>query len=905
MGERKKPQNEEEVLGQIFDFVFKEARKPADKRKPIKLKPTGISTSHELVDGLAVALEKPGMLVTDQMLDSLNSALTIELGSLKANESGSRAATITTSNLAEFLSNPNKFLSTPKQKAKKTMRDYMKAGFLGRVQQGLVANAWAHKYNLDLDAKKAILGHYQAENIGREAEAGRAFASAAGTNLDGKREDSRKNYIASRSASLVGREMFGRDGWENMSEEKRDGLQKAIIRGDEAVEKYLNDTYTGSSAKLVPKLLSRYDGVRSSLGVKADDPAVNVFDNGIYNKLETRNLKGRQQDLELYLKMHPNLSVNEKAKIQEGIMRLGQAEVIVSGTLGGMEGIARARRDFNQRISDCKQELLLAKRSGDKDKVKYYNGLIKDLKQGDRELNGMKFWGTVGTWEGRLDTVKAMGGITGTNVALNILNGEFFDSRKNKWNCPTSLTPVSFKTHTWELKDEDGNVYKKPYTEEIEILTANHTDLTNLTGSKRALAASMNKYNELMTGIYYLTPNSILKTLFVNGEGFIHSTYKQVTQIKRKLGKDIDMGKLMRGDKAYLASLSTLGLTPMQIARLRTSSFFARTFSLGQRARDTTKAWLDEHLYKKIRQRIYKNLVTKLVNTEAKALLEQWLIKGGMEVIGKALAITFLNGLGIAVTGGLGAFLMPIISGIIVDVLYASAKVIIQVLMLVAFGIIGFIWYGMSSGKQSFDSQAYAYTNVVPGEVVTNPNFRGSSPIVGEDDDEMDDFIGGTLPDGQKCLLGSGAVHCSQGAFGNYSHQAVAAVDLSSGGSDFFAPQFCGNDNCTVTFNGTTTCTAGSAGGMIIFTASYGGTSYEFKLIHVKAVSGVGVGTKLSAGQQVARVQTIEETTTACSSGRHIHLQTKVNGRAVDPWQVMTKSPSQGGFGCNISVCDP
>jgi murein DD-endopeptidase MepM/ murein hydrolase activator NlpD len=48
---------------------------------------------------------------------------------------------------------------------------------------------------------------------------------------------------------------------------------------------------------------------------------------------------------------------------------------------------------------------------------------------------------------------------------------------------------------------------------------------------------------------------------------------------------------------------------------------------------------------------------------------------------------------------------------------------------------------------------------------------------------------------------------------------------------------------------------------------------------------------------------TYQETTGACSSGEHLHIQTKVNGTVVNPWEVLTKGSSSGGFGCNIGSC--
>jgi len=156
MAQKKIQKGEEEVLGQIFDFIFTEAKKPPAKRKPIKS--TGISSSKALADGLAVALEAPGLIITDQVLESMNEALNLDFAALDVGNGGKTK--FSTTSMVDFLSDPDKFLSKAQKRSKET-RAAMRAQFLGKTMQGLVANAWARKYNLDLDARKAILGQNQ------------------------------------------------------------------------------------------------------------------------------------------------------------------------------------------------------------------------------------------------------------------------------------------------------------------------------------------------------------------------------------------------------------------------------------------------------------------------------------------------------------------------------------------------------------------------------------------------------------------------------------------------------------------------------------------------------------------------------------------------------------------------
>lgn len=893
MGKGKKPQNEEEVLGQIFDFIFKEAKKRPDKRKPIRS--TGISTSGALADGIAAVLEKPGLYVTDQALATLNDALTVEFARMNADETGDNKAKFTTTSLISFLQDPDAFMSKPKAASKKALRDYMKANFLGRVHQELQANAWAHKYNLDLDAKKAIRGNFMARDI-EEKEAAKAFSTYAGMQISTSELNSRKNYIISRSCDLVGREMLGRNGWENMSEDRKLDFQEHLIQGN--FEEYFKKTYHTDLDKdpkdrdprnrFANQALERYRALMNTPVERKKNTLAEekigkkgLWDISTYQTLEMRNINSRIEEMQTYLRAHPNLSPDERAKVELGIEQLGQTGVLLSGNLSGeTQDILRAKKAIYDKINIYKSELDAARKVGDKEREKAIRYKIGELKKGDRELNNMRFWGTIGKWDGTLASLKGTFGENGENMLSSVLDGTFYDPNTNSFALPSEGTDFEF-----------GKGSK------VKILTAK---LTDENGEK---IKGLNKvYNSMMTNIYYLTPKSIMKTLFVNGEGFMYLAYKRAGKSMDDLkALGLDWGLLVKGDKAHIAMLRSKGFSEAQLKGMLSFTKLGNIFSFVQRQRDSVKAWMDKHVFKKLRQKLYDSLVKRIVNKEALALLKQWLLKGGFEVLAKSLVTSLLTALGIGVTGGLGSFLAPIISALITDVLYDGAKVIIQIILVVLAGIGGLIWFGIDSGKRSYDSQAYAYTNYVPGEVVTNPNFTGTSPITGEDDDhQVGEFEAGSLPDGEKCLLGSASYRCTQGPYGSYSHANVAAVDLT-GVDAFYAPAFCGNDNCVVTYSGSAYCTAGYAGGMVKFKATYGGSTYEFTLIHVNTT--YGVGTKLSAGQKVARIMTQQETTSACSSGEHLHLQTRVNGTVVNPWEVLTKGSSSGGFSCNVGSC--
>ena len=73
MAKKKSLEQEQDVYGQIFDFIFKQAEKKPEKRKPIK--PTGLSGKDILVDSLAATLERPGAFITTQTAKDINDSL--------------------------------------------------------------------------------------------------------------------------------------------------------------------------------------------------------------------------------------------------------------------------------------------------------------------------------------------------------------------------------------------------------------------------------------------------------------------------------------------------------------------------------------------------------------------------------------------------------------------------------------------------------------------------------------------------------------------------------------------------------------------------------------------------------------------------------------------------------------
>ena len=97
-----------------------------------------------------------------------------------------------------------------------------------------------------------------------------------------------------------------------------------------------------------------------------------------------------------------------------------------------------------------------------------------------------------------------------------MLKGDFFKSSKNSLYCPSQKAGLEWG----EQRDKDG----KPYTTSEFFVPADYEK--NLLGA----------YNKYFTNLYYLTPGSIFKTFFYNGEGFAYQAFLQQQSIIKYLG---------------------------------------------------------------------------------------------------------------------------------------------------------------------------------------------------------------------------------------------------------------------------------------------------------------------------------------------------------------------------------
>lgn len=904
---KKSLQKEQEVIAQIYDFIFKEAKKKPEKRKPIKA--SGLNGKGLLTDGLAAALERPGVFLTTQAAKDLQDAFDITLAKIKPNQNDPTAQVkISASNLVDIIKDPMGVM----QKAKDTADANRKTGrvlWMGKIMREFTSNGWASRY-ADIDTQQAVRVGLGAQNLKGDGYQKvkqnwdvRAAIGQAASGRDSTNAEALTN-MQERGATIFGRNIFTERGWNALSTEQRERVGRVLSLGqntdgsktnltDQYVIKELQDTLSdmkiGSNAQ--NEIIRRYGEVIKQC--KGRKGSISFSDPEFYRNLELRNIDQRIKSLN---RGGQGLSPQE---ITAQVNTLESAKLIISAQDLGATNFGKALHDITSSISNVRSQIRV---ETDPKKRAILQTKLKELR-GDRQvLNSMSFWNDVGTWEGKWSSFKD--NYIDGNLVKNFFSGSFFDPDQN------SIAPSS------KLKNSDGTDYFVPIT---EFYDKNGNQVSN---------AILSTYNKSLVSLYYLTPKSLMRTFLFNGEAFSYLKHLRGESIKNFANSISNVNnpgsavilKMLGGgalDPAEAQLFSSLIKNNADLAALfeshsrfgKLQQFFGRNAAFKNIITQRYEKFMKEKRTQFVANLMKSEFFRKLFGKEAAGkLLSQWIEKGGLQNIARALVVAVANALGFATTGGIANVAITIVAGFVADILFSIGKVLFGVVVYALIGLVGIIIM-TSMGIKDFQQNTYSYASTPPGEVYVNPNFTGTSPIIGEDDDNnLGDFVAGSLPDGEKCLLGTSSSYtCTQGPYSkgstpeiHTSHEKVGAIDVV-GVSYFYAPAFCGSNNCTITSVSSASCSAGYAGGMVKFSAVYGGSTYEFTLIHVDTT--YGSGTQLSAGQAVARVMTIGETTRACSSGTHIHIQSKVNGSVVDPREVLNSSPSNGGFGCNIGDC--
>ena len=973
--------NYEDALGSIFDFMFAEANKPPDKRKPIK--PTGVSGSSEFTDALGMVLENPAAFVSDTVIDGMNDAFNPSLIKTQIDTRGNEME-IKANDIAGILKDPNAFFKKQYDTAK-LKRKGSHIRWMAPAVQDVVTRAYAKKLGLSAEDGK-ILG-----------QATRRAMSEKGYDRSTEDRKGLKNFNQNYGLGFTGRTY--KEGSTDDLDVFVGGLQRndQVKKYGEILRKNIDPSNRGEYDKqmrLFTEKLKRegaLNPVEWQNFIKKESGLSPSLITSINNDIKTGMTSG--------VRKRPARLMNNNYLDLLGDHYKGKAD-----NAGSEDDKVRNQTAAN--MVDALKEQKLMSRS--KDELKRVRQQIKDKRRIDSKhpdlkmlLEEEKMWEQL-RQVGRLSTLGQLEGMkqswdatmrTTKDLIPNMLNGNFYNDKghKNPLLCPTKNVAV------------------------------NGVDVHMSVGRQ---GIYNEQFSEFLTDIYYVTPAALVSTL-TTGEGFARRLHKQRKGIEvkilglddetKKLFKSLDVlnekgefsikawEALMTGEdrdnklkpimdyiaknpdgkfsKSFVKMLKDEDRLGMLAHRFGTISRFTKKTELifkqnlakvlgvdlgGDLAKTSAGGIISRFVGSKLWTKGTQEFFAKRLGKEAAERIGKELLEGGLKVGLKAFIESILvAGSSIAGTPLAGAIVW-VATEIVTEIGFKLIGEIILLIMLLVMGVFGIMAVGIGGaftigmwGGATASDYMSVHSHILPTEIEECPAYiplefdgdtlgslealREALEVLGLTATEINlilqeyqanpgnlsqilssygltqsqinnvvaqvgtgtgplaPFEAGALPAGETCLLGSGgSYNCTQGAYGHWSHQNVAANDYGYLGY-FHAPSFCGSGNCTVTFNGPINCTAGYAGDMVKFTAEYGGTTYEFKLIHV--ASNFSVGQSIGSGERVARIMTFEETGNACSSGAHLHLETKVNGATVDPYEVMTSPSSQGGFGCNISTC--
>ena len=840
----------EDALGSVFDFIFEESQKPPEKRKPMKV--TGVDGTSEMVEALTAVLENPGLYVSNTTMEAFKDAIDIDM--VKATGVGRRVPDSIKFNLQDIgkiISDPGEYIDKQFNKIE-GIRKQQRAAWAGEEMKGILGSMWARRSGLDKETQQAMLA---AGRLGKTDEfSGRTI---------GMRTSMDTISVPLRTEKLASKYLSG-------------GTRELTI--DEFKERFgsrLSPTDIGTKWAQYKKFRKQYQDLQTANDTEKLSKL--HFDRNLFTFLE---------GTELSEKALLEKNAGNKDKSREYTKAANFIENIYDPE-GNKKFIDQQKfllRNYSKAI-----ESLRSGNDPNKDaKIKRIRDDIKGIRSNLRTSSLEKLAGNIGQWEGMYYSARDL--FVNGNLLPNIINGRFFDDKYNSLNF---LQP-----------SKDDSLERSGIKIDFHAPKAAHNKFQKV-------------YFDNMNTLYYLSPVTWARTL-MTGEGFAYAGYLGQKKFEQRITKEIAsfdwgafMGDLKEGKDTYLTGIqNNLSQEQREMiqkflkkdARL---AKLAHQFGAVSRIKASIQKKFDVLIGQKVRDAVGKALLTKITNEVAVGLIKDWMLKGGIQ--------TLVQGLTTAVSAALGVVGTPIagaIAFLVSELVYRVSKPVIkfgaQVVVLLLIGIFASIFMLISSLGVLTLGQ---HSHVAPYEVVQCDAFVGTFPIIDDPDNPgglnpqgpMEPFVAGALDSGEQCLLGSGSFSCTQGPYGSFSHSKVAAMDI--GGTNYFhAPSFCGNGgSCKITYVGDVNCAAGYAGGLVKFTAEYKGQTYEFKLIHVD--SPLAAGQTLTSGQRVARTMEWHETGSKCSSGKHLHLETKLNGATVNPHDVLTKSPSQGGFGCGISTC--
>ncbi len=695
-------------LGSIFDFIFMEADKPVDKRKPVK--PTGVSAGDTLTDGVLAALEKPGAFISNTIVDEFNGALDITIAEADFNEYGK--IKLSTQSLAGFLKDPAGQAKKAADRAK-AIRKASRVRMLGEAADDFLTRAWAHKYG-DLEAKEIARANASANERVESYKISKALGESVrpverevglGITAAVPERDRINDFMIDRTVELIGQRTFG-SSWNSMPEDRKIKFSQFVTKG-RGEDKPRGRGTGGFSVLDGQRFVAREFGNREArnfgralLSFQPDEN-IDISNPEIYKTLENDHLTGKINSLR---NAAPGSPEEKQRKIYEKTKTLVNLRT------------KKQIRDLQELLRD--PNLPQSQRTRIEDAVNQGEMALRLV--GGRTV----LISTIGKWEGYVNSINNVwGGVLGAqNLVPSVLNGDFFDPGKN---------------------------------------TLGPTEVTSKLGTKITVARTgsnklLNAYNQMGESLYYMTPRSLFKTFLVNGEGF-GRIYLRQSNALMQMGSDLggfgagfdattlinNMDRLVGRDlNTYLrdaldnirtgGALSAVDFGKLEKLLKSSKNFrnLTHVFSFPSRLNAAITSRLIAIIAPQTRKmrrgvvRMFlknKSIAKWVRKTGGGKLLRSFIQSGGFKNLVKPLVTAISGALGVAFTPLVG-FLTSIVTGIVIDLAMKMGKILLQLGAVILIGIVAVVVVGFGGARRAwrkFNKRTYSYNYVVPGTVNT------------------------------------------------------------------------------------------------------------------------------------------------------------------------------------------
>lgn len=978
MAKGKKQQGYTDPLGSVFDFIFTSPKKKPVKTKPRKIKPG--DANQMLARGLAEIAARPANYIGSAVLgpgnEMANSITLVDIkhgtldtfdNDLRRGKSNEEARLrIRGGELGVFLKDPNKYIDTifDNAAAERKFGTYLN---MGRGLDTALLSVWAKKQGMSTgDAAKV---GFAASNLMGPDQLNEARKSMVQNVVLSRLSD---KTIGSATAQSTLKLLEKQIGVSIKSKEELTNVLKQVpalaSRGDfNGIVDQIYTNYTEQSKKFSVKspyytdgMLNRY-GYISEMSANYYNKASILDANDPKQAEEQRKLLQAHQAMNTILRMKgPGFSTRNfdrwsgefgsYLKEYKGVIReirtkhAGNPTLLAKATT--MEGLVKSIEDElrdgatrlqNRRVSNwnifstlektdnfnefrpilekdidieiTRNEYLKALET-DPSKQKFYDNLIDTLNQRRRGLltaPGLD-------WRLRIaDTLSiyrsATGTLLGPGLAGSIAAGVFFF--KDDYVAPGNMG--AHLIGSFDSKANYGKAWNNVFVIPKDDISSGYASLANL---------------------YYLTPGSIVKTFFWNGEGFAKGLYdyrsslinSQITDENIELIKSI-VKELLDSDEV-LKNSRILGnpneYTKAQLVRLlpvlhhylepkkdklgplwttfdsiftkdkkslwsRALHTFGAPYKLFARFNDflnnnKVRKWIDSALREKIFNKILpKAIVSKMASGLALRQAISAVIYDAMAALGASL-----GPLGLVAS----TLLTFVAEGLVDKALKPLWKMIMGLLwflFIFLFFFIGIFAIGIFNLMNPKPFQHVVPTDAL--ECVEDNPFLN----VYKDDPVYAGGNYGNAPANSTCPILSSSMVCTQGDGPGSSsyHQQRHSLDIGTRSLDnpvWYAP----TDGRVGNYSAVNYCSDGKDyGGALSFFDSEGN---EYIILHAKALATGAV----KKGQPVAIAQ-FDLQTSYCWTGPHFHLDVKHKGSFVDD----TESWYRNELKCNIMSYDP